>query len=76
MPLPQGGSALQRPVLSGEALRWPGHLGTGMGHEFKDPVPVAWFLLLCSSEEGRLRSPIPGASINSEVWPLGWSPGR
>ena len=49
-PLPEGGrvlynclcpgvAVLQRPVLSGEALRWPwDSLGQGMGHEFEDPV--------------------------------------
>lgn len=85
-PLPAGGrvlfkclcpgvAVLQRPVLSGEALRWPwDSLGWGMNSRIQSSV--AWFLLLCSSEEGRLRSPIPGASIDSEVWLLGWSPGR
>lgn len=55
-------------------LGTPWDRGWGMNSRIQSSV--AWFLLLCSSEEGRLRSPIPGACINSEVWPLGWSPGR
>lgn len=50
--------------------------GRGWSINLRIQSSIAWFLLLCSSEEGKLRSPIAGAPVNSEVWPLGWGPGR
>lgn len=40
--------------------------GRGWSINLRIQSSVAWFLLLCSSEEGKLRSPIAGAPISSE----------